>query len=81
MSMIMNPDWHTKTAEETLSALATTPSGLSEPDIHQRLARVGCNKLPEPKRKQFFLRFLAHFHNILIYVLLGAAAITTTLVE
>ena len=79
MSMIMNPDWHTKTAEETLSALASTPSGLSEPDIHQRLARVGCNKLPEPKRKQFFLRFLAHFHNILIYVLLGAAAITTTL--
>lgn len=77
MNAIRN--WHNKTAEETLSALKTTPSGLSESDVKQRLADAGFNKLPEPKRKNVFLRFLSHFHNILIYVLLGASAITASL--
>ena len=77
MNTIRN--WHNKTAEETLSALKTTPSGLNESNVKQRLADVGFNKLPEPKRKNVFLRFLSHFHNILIYVLLGASAITASL--
>ena len=72
-------NWHTKTAEETLSALETTSSGLSESDVKKRLADVGFNKLPEPKRKNVFLRFMTHFHNILIYVLLGASVITASL--
>lgn len=77
MNTIRN--WHNKTSEETLAALETTPAGLNEPDIKQRLADVGFNKLPDPKRKHVFLRFLSHFHNILIYVLLGASAITASL--
>lgn len=77
MNTIRN--WHNKTAEETLSALKTTLSGLNESDVKQRLADVGLNKLPEPKRKSAVLRFLSHFHNILIYVLLGASAITVSL--
>ena len=44
-----------------------------------RLARHGPNRLPEPARRSAILRFLAHFHNILIYVLLAAAAITASL--
>lgn len=72
-------DWHNKTSEETLTALKTTASGLNESDVTQRLATVGFNRLPEPKRKNVFLRFLSHFHNILIYVLLGASAITASL--
>jgi calcium-translocating P-type ATPase len=72
-------NWHNKTTEETLSALKTTPSGLNEPEVKQRLADVGLNKLPEPQRKSVYLRFLSHFHNILIYVLLGASAITASL--
>lgn len=72
-------NWHSKTAEETLSALNTTSSGLNESDVKQRLADSGLNKLPEPKRKNVFLRFLSHFHNILIYVLIGASVITASL--
>ena len=71
--------WHDKTADETLAALKTTASGLNEPEVTQRLADVGFNKLPDPNRKNAFLRFLSHFHNILIYVLLGAATITASL--
>jgi magnesium-transporting ATPase (P-type) len=77
MNTLLN--WHNKTAEETLSALKTTHSGLKESDVKHRLADVGFNKLPEPKRKNVFLRFLSHFHNILIYALLGASAITASL--
>ncbi|WP_287421436.1 cation-transporting P-type ATPase, partial [Reinekea sp.] len=64
------PNWHARTAEEALSALKTTPSGLSESEANQRLGDVGLNKLAEPKRRHVLLRFLSHFHNILIYVLL-----------
>jgi magnesium-transporting ATPase (P-type) len=67
------PDWHAKTVEETLSALQTTPSGLNENDVNQRFGDVGYNKLPEEKRKHVFLRFLSHFHNILIYIVAYSA--------
>lgn len=77
--MNTNRNWHNKSAEEVLSALKTTPSGLNESDVKQRLADVGFNKLQEAKRKNVFLRFLSHFHNILIYVLLAASAITASL--
>jgi len=69
-------NWHNKRSEEALAALGTSAEGLSESDVKQRLADLGLNKLPEPKRKHVVLRFLSHFHNILIYVLLGASVIT-----
>jgi len=72
-------NWHNKTSEQTLSALETTHLGLSEADANQRLTTFGLNKLPEPMRRNVLLRFFHHFHNILIYVLLGAAAITALL--
>jgi magnesium-transporting ATPase (P-type) len=40
---------------------------------------VGPNRLPEPPRPGALRRLLRQFHNILIYVLLGAAAITALL--
>lgn len=77
--MNTNSNWHSKTVEETLSALETSVAGLSESDVKQRLSDTGLNRLPEAKRKNALLRFLSHFHNILIYVLLGAAVITASL--
>ena len=72
-------DWHNKSPEQTLSALKTTTAGLSEADVTRRLADFGPNQLPEPARKHVVLRFLFHFNNILIYVLIGAAVITALL--
>lgn len=72
-------NWHNKSTEETLSALKTSASGLNASDVKQRLSDVGLNKLPVAKPKNVVLRFLFHFHNILIYVLLGAAVITASL--
>ncbi len=72
-------NWHSKTSDQTLSELETTHLGLSEADVSLRLTTFGSNKLPEPTRRNVLLRFFHHFHNILIYVLLGAAAITALL--
>ena len=77
MSIIYH--WHSKTCEETLSLLKTSLAGLTESDLKQRLLETGLNRLPESERKNIVFRFLSHFHNILIYVLIGASVITVML--
>ncbi|MFT7879713.1 MAG: cation-transporting P-type ATPase [Sulfurimonas sp.] len=72
-------DWHQRSAEETLSLLETTTEGLNRKRAEERALKFGPNELPKPARPHILLRFFSHFHNILIYVLLGAALITALL--
>jgi magnesium-transporting ATPase (P-type) len=65
--------------EASLAALGSSLKGLSQTDAELRLARHGENRLPEPPRRSALLRFLAQFHHLLIYVLLGSAAVTAAL--
>ncbi|MCC8147094.1 MAG: HAD-IC family P-type ATPase [Bacteroidales bacterium] len=53
--------------------------GLSKETARERLEKYGENKLPERKKQSPILRFLKHFNDILIYVLLVAAIITAFL--
>ncbi|WP_154694994.1 HAD-IC family P-type ATPase, partial [Legionella pneumophila] len=72
--------WHEQSAEAILATLNTTSEfGLSEDESKNRLKRYDLNCLPEPQRKNVYFRFLLQFHNILIYVLLGAALVTLLL--
>ncbi len=71
--------WHARTKEEALADLASTPQGLSHDEAARRLALHGPNRLPPPKKRGPLLRFLAQFHNVLIYVLLAAVAVTAAL--
>ncbi len=68
--------WHELPQERVLAALEATPRGLREAEAQRRLARHGPNRLPDPPRRSVLLRFLLQFHNVLIYVLLGAAVVT-----
>ena len=68
--------WHALSQRETLSELATTSAGISESEASARLETHGPNRLPAPPRPGLLRRFFAHFNNILIFVLLGAAIIT-----
>ena len=77
MQKIQN--WHNQTSNETLAALESTLAGLSDDEAKQRLQTFGANRLPEPSQRSLLLRFLSHFNNILIYVLIGAAGITALL--
>jgi magnesium-transporting ATPase (P-type) len=71
--------WHQLPADEVLAAQQTTPEGLSGEDAAERLVRYGPNRLTPQKRRGPLMRFLLQFHNVLIYVLLGAAAVTALL--
>ena len=70
---------HAETAEQALAALESGPAGLASNEVARRLERFGPNRLPEPPRRSGLRRLLSQFHNVLIYVLLGAALITAAL--
>ena len=72
-------DWHAESVQAVLELLETTPDGLSKETAANRLAEHGPNRLPEPKRRGPLLRFFFQFHNVLIYVLIAASAVTAML--
>ena len=74
-----NPIWHAAAPEQALSAQQTTAAGLSADEAARRLSAHGPNRLTPPKKRGPLLRFLLQFHNVLIYVLLGAAGVTAAL--
>lgn len=72
-------NWHAGSSESILKMLATTPLGLSPAEASQRLVQYGPNRLTEAKTRGPLSRFLYQFHNVLIYVLIGAGAVTAML--
>jgi magnesium-transporting ATPase (P-type) len=72
--------WHHVAPEATVRLLATDRErGLAEAEAAARLDRFGPNRLPPSKKRGPLMRFLLQFHNVLIYVLLAAAATTLML--
>lgn len=71
--------WHEMTSEDVLHALHASQDGLSAEEAATRLQTCGPNRLPDPPKEHRLIRFLRQFHNILIYVLLGCAAMTALL--
>ncbi len=70
---------HAMTGEQVLDVLGVNEQGLSEAEAARRLKRYGQNRLPEMRRESAIRRLLRQFNNVLIYVLLIAAAITATM--
>src|SRR5579871_2439540 len=65
--------WHAISADEAVKRLATSrEKGLDAAEASTRLQKHGPNRLPEGKKRGPFMRFLAQFNNILVYVLFGA---------
>lgn len=73
---LVRQEVYSMSPDETLKMLSVQPGGLGAAEAARRLAQYGPNKLPEPPRHSPVVRFLSHFHNVLIYVLI-ASAITT----
>ncbi|MCU0828865.1 MAG: HAD-IC family P-type ATPase [Tabrizicola sp.] len=71
--------FHALTVDAALARMETGPGGLTTSEAAARLARHGQNRLPETRRRGPVTRFLAHFWNVLVLVLLGAAAVTAGL--
>ncbi len=75
----IQPSWHHISIDLALEKLDTAPAGLSQHEAEARIKTYGPNRLPDPPKRSNIIRFLLQFHNILIYVLLGSAAITAFL--
>ncbi|WP_201240007.1 HAD-IC family P-type ATPase, partial [Rhodothalassium salexigens] len=71
--------WHARSVDDVLTATDSDPAGLGAACAAARLDRHGPNRLPATRRRGPVRRFLAQFHNLLIYVLLAAAATTAAL--
>jgi magnesium-transporting ATPase (P-type)/nucleotide-binding universal stress UspA family protein len=73
-------DWHGLDIDQAIQRLhSDRHRGLSSEEAGRRLKRFGRNRLPPPRRRPAWLRFLLQFHNVLIYVMLVAAGITALL--
>ncbi|MEH6717692.1 MAG: cation-transporting P-type ATPase [Aurantimonas endophytica] len=70
---------HALEATATLAAFDTAATGLSQDEAARRLQRDGPNRLPAAPKRSPVLRFLRHFNNVLIYVLIAAAIVTAVL--
>ena len=66
--------WHARPHDDVLAALDSSHGGLTQAEAALRLAVHGPNALPPPPTRHPLARFLAQFHNTLIYALLAAAA-------
>ena len=69
-------DWHSRPAADALAALATSDRGLSAGEATRRLAANGPHRLPQGLALGPLRRFLLQVHNLFIYVLLVAAALS-----
>jgi len=68
-----SPEWHQLHAEEAISRLGSSASGLDSTEIKTRLTKYGHNEIIAKKRSAL-IRLLAQFNNPLLYVLMAAAA-------
>ena len=74
---VKNP--HANDADAVLQQLGVSASGLSTAEFSARQQQYGANRLPEAPRPGLVHRFLSQFNNLLIIVLLTAAAVTAAL--
>ena len=70
---------HALSPNAALISLGANENGLTSAEARRRLAEHGPNRLSETQRRNAVLRFLSHFNNVLIYVLIGAAIVTAAL--
>ena len=68
--------WYQRSVAEIFSDLQSSPAGLSTADAQERLQKQGPNALPQKADKSALFKFIAHFKDVLIYILLAAAVIT-----
>ncbi|NMB48372.1 HAD-IC family P-type ATPase [Candidatus Kuenenbacteria bacterium] len=71
--------WYVLTQEDLFQKLETGKNGLSDEEVKKRLAKHGANKMPEGKKISKGALLLRQFNSSLVYVLLGATAISIML--
>ncbi|HEY5646402.1 MAG TPA: HAD-IC family P-type ATPase [Pseudomonadales bacterium] len=73
------PDWFRLDVDHCLTALGVDAEGLTSASAAERLARFGPNDLEPDNPPGAWRRLFRQFNNVLLFVLLGAAALTAAL--
>jgi len=68
--------WHAMRQETVLSELATTIQGLTEKNADELLRITGPNALKEPEKQSLLSKFISQFKNVMVLILLAAAAVS-----
>ena len=68
--------WHALGTDSVLEELDSKKDGLQTGEAEQRLEEFGHNKLPKAEGESILWRFLRHFNDILIYILIIAGIAT-----
>ncbi len=71
--------WPSLSTAEALARVGSARDGLAAAEAKARLERFGPNRLRPPRRRGPLSASLLQFHNVLIYVLLAAGAVTALL--
>lgn len=72
-------NYFSKSIDATFTELKTTENGLSKTEAETRQNKYGKNALKEAKKQSKFVKFLLQFKDIMVIILLIAAAISITL--
>lgn len=73
---ILQTAFYKESVDKTLSLLESSEYGLTQEEADRRLAQCGRNVLPEALRVSVIVIFFKQFHNLLVYILLAAAAVS-----
>ncbi len=77
MTTTETTDWYRLPAAEVSARLQVDPLvGLTAAQVDERLETHGPNELAEAPRRPAWLRFLDQFKDMMVYILLGAAAVS-----
>ncbi|MGD6808734.1 MAG: cation-translocating P-type ATPase [Candidatus Bathyarchaeia archaeon] len=77
----MDKQWHSKTAEQTLTELNVTSKGLTTQEAQERLKQYGPNELKKEKGKSPLKILLDQFTDILMIILLIATGLSLAVGE
>ena len=69
-------DWCHMDEKAVLAELRSDKKGLTEAEAQKRLGMYGENVLKEKERPQWWQVFLAQFEDLLVIILIGAAAVS-----
>ena len=73
--------FHTLSEEELFSLLGSGPGGLTSAQAQAGLARFGPNDISRIRKSPLIFQYLGHFKNLLVIILLIAAAISLSVGE
>jgi len=73
------PSWHTLPVDEVFRQLSTSPAGLSQTEADRRLTEAGLNELKAAERVSPWALLATQFRNVMIVILLIAAAASAML--